>query len=598
MLSYSNNSTSQLYVKQVESNSTCDMKPITRQVIDPKFCNLIKKLCVFLNEYHPIITTKKNFQINKSYPSFSYKMDYVHIDNFSINIDEFLSNSELKNEEIRFTAKIIINIFKFGIEKNDINMFSIHMHKFLNSILKLVDIETKYNDNIIVLKLKHQARIQNSNLKIEKNSSSLIKPKTKTIPEGMTKTYISIVREFNIQFEYFKEHVLPRDLVDESVLPYYNMFVKIKRYDFAKHVTQYDANKFLTSEDGSISIDEYITNNPKFTINNEDDDIIDNNKAISSCKVNHRINYDGRPVSDKSIIIKLNKSFFRPTRNMESTEIQIDMGGVIYGFATKKDLLTCILVAIENAAIFDLKYRSMTSIFKDNIFGGCLINDRYIFWIELKIVHVNSIGIINSHDTRFLHHLTNSHKFNNHQGLESAYKKPYAVNVHQKLDLYPVYHTAVIKRIKQLISDSKLVPEFPFISIECYRPECKTLNIYHRSQQPNFGELGLKCNKCNISEMCINCHLSSHRGDCNAIDEASERYMSEIGKHCPECKLTIVKNEGCNHMHCTVCNTDFCWTCGVKYSLDEINNHYTGSNTFNSCRPHVDDQIDVSDSLY
>ena len=41
-----------------------------------------------------------------------------------------------------------------------------------------------------------------------------------------------------------------------------------------------------------------------------------------------------------------------------------------------------------------------------------------------------------------------------------------------------------------------------------------------------------------------------------------------IGKRksrkCPECQSRIEKNQGCNHMNCTICQTDFCWVCGKR----------------------------------
>ncbi len=35
---------------------------------------------------------------------------------------------------------------------------------------------------------------------------------------------------------------------------------------------------------------------------------------------------------------------------------------------------------------------------------------------------------------------------------------------------------------------------------------------------------------------------------------------------CPKCETPIEKDEGCNHMSCTVCGHYFCWICGFRVS--------------------------------
>jgi len=51
----------------------------------------------------------------------------------------------------------------------------------------------------------------------------------------------------------------------------------------------------------------------------------------------------------------------------------------------------------------------------------------------------------------------------------------------------------------------------------------------------------------------------------NSGDAEFEKYLRENTKPCPGCKKPIEKNQGCNHMTCSLCRCEFCWTCGGPY---------------------------------
>jgi IBR domain, a half RING-finger domain/Zinc finger, C3HC4 type (RING finger) len=57
------------------------------------------------------------------------------------------------------------------------------------------------------------------------------------------------------------------------------------------------------------------------------------------------------------------------------------------------------------------------------------------------------------------------------------------------------------------------------------------------------------------------------------LKESSRFWMKHHSKPCPGCRAPIEKNGGCNHVHCSSCETDFCWLC-----LGLLNQHLEAHN--------------------
>lgn len=85
------------------------------------------------------------------------------------------------------------------------------------------------------------------------------------------------------------------------------------------------------------------------------------------------------------------------------------------------------------------------------------------------------------------------------------------------------------------------------------------------------------CGVCKIT-LCPTCHAclpSDTLHSCNPDDLTSIALLQADSRSCPQCSVSIFRTEGCNHMHCTYCGTDFNWdTC--KRIKTTTNHHYNG----------------------
>lgn len=97
----------------------------------------------------------------------------------------------------------------------------------------------------------------------------------------------------------------------------------------------------------------------------------------------------------------------------------------------------------------------------------------------------------------------------------------------------------------------------------CCTPDCE--HIYRVSTD---GAV-FTCAAC-LTTICTTCHVVSHDGlSCDEYrtlgsegNEAFEEWkqMNHV-KDCPNCKVSIQKSYGCNHMECRICHTHICWFC-------------------------------------
>uniref|UniRef100_UPI0037E7FD64 E3 ubiquitin-protein ligase RNF217 n=1 Tax=Semicossyphus pulcher TaxID=241346 RepID=UPI0037E7FD64 len=84
----------------------------------------------------------------------------------------------------------------------------------------------------------------------------------------------------------------------------------------------------------------------------------------------------------------------------------------------------------------------------------------------------------------------------------------------------------------------------------------------------------IQCSNCQFV-WCFKCHAPWHNGlkcrDYRKGDKLLRNWASVIehgqrnAQKCPQCRIHIQRTEGCDHMTCTQCNTNFCYRCGERY---------------------------------
>ncbi|KAF1762311.1 hypothetical protein GCK72_010573 [Caenorhabditis remanei] len=168
-------------------------------------------------------------------------------------------------------------------------------------------------------------------------------------------------------------------------------------------------------------------------------------------------------------------------------------------------------------------------------------------------------------------------------------------------ELYAKYEVTLVEKAIREMADS----------VECPRENCQKV-AYVTDRQRNLAE----CSYCQFS-FCNLCKQTFHgisgckwkKGDkeklvkqwqgddehikadmCRQfggekhVEALVERFLNEEwldsnSKPCPKCSVSIEKNEGCHKMHCTKCDTYFCWLCAAALDKVDPYKHFQGDGT-------------------
>ncbi|XP_043539983.1 probable E3 ubiquitin-protein ligase RNF217 [Chiloscyllium plagiosum] len=139
-------------------------------------------------------------------------------------------------------------------------------------------------------------------------------------------------------------------------------------------------------------------------------------------------------------------------------------------------------------------------------------------------------------------------------------------------------------------------------------PQCKHFTTFRRKSNiptPTKSEnkFKIQCPKCQFV-WCFKCHAPWHEGlNCKEYrkgDKLLRHWASEIehgqrnAQKCPKCKIHIQRTEGCDHMNCSQCNTNFCYRCGETYRQLRFFGDHTSNLSIFGCkyrylpdRPHL-----------
>nr|XP_060609260.1 E3 ubiquitin-protein ligase RNF217 [Anolis sagrei ordinatus]XP_060609261.1 E3 ubiquitin-protein ligase RNF217 [Anolis sagrei ordinatus] len=139
-------------------------------------------------------------------------------------------------------------------------------------------------------------------------------------------------------------------------------------------------------------------------------------------------------------------------------------------------------------------------------------------------------------------------------------------------------------------------------------PQCKHFTTFRkRGHIPTPTKMEnkykIQCPTCQFT-WCFKCHSPWHEGiNCKEYkkgDKLLRHWAGEIehgqrnAQKCPKCKIHIQRTEGCDHMTCSQCNTNFCYRCGERYRQLRFFGDHTSNLSIFGCkyrylpeRPHL-----------
>jgi hypothetical protein len=116
---------------------------------------------------------------------------------------------------------------------------------------------------------------------------------------------------------------------------------------------------------------------------------------------------------------------------------------------------------------------------------------------------------------------------------------------------------------RMTIPERPQLQESTDVFLACPRESCRGFIAEHSDT----------CETCS-QKVCKMCHeINSDGHVCKAEVLQTIALLKRDSKSCPKCAATIFRTQGCDHMHCTWCNTHFNWETGLVLKVSS-NGHY------------------------
>jgi len=249
-------------------------------------------------------------------------------------------------------------------------------------------------------------------------------------------------------------------------------------------------------------------------------------------------------------------------------------------FCSAEEALACVKAFMERSTFEDLKIIDPSQIFAIKSSFGALtvptINGNYICSLKIRFPRLpgstESEPFVFSDDTGLMHILCDERQPD---------KKIICVGNDIPMNLKTVYPffseylEALYTRIRQIINESYDRETCPLMVLSCCRimPDCSCQNIILKPI--NSGIKLHTCQECRMDLCSGGCGRIYHGETVCSVnfDEASTQFIDQTSKACPGCSTKIFKLDGCNHMSCNRCRTEFCYVCGEEFAKNSFDRY-------------------------
>ncbi|XP_063723330.1 uncharacterized protein LOC134851260 [Symsagittifera roscoffensis] len=136
------------------------------------------------------------------------------------------------------------------------------------------------------------------------------------------------------------------------------------------------------------------------------------------------------------------------------------------------------------------------------------------------------------------------------------------------------------------------IREVALSSSEYFCPHCRNILQAHEGSSNARSKILKTCSSCG-TQSCSRCRVPWHTGmSCKRYQEG-ERSMRQWARgtvvqrnavQCPGCRRWYQKSDGCDHMSCKKCRTEFCYSCGRKYRSIKFIGSHTSSFSVLGCK--------------